>query len=162
MRPPIAWMVPELLTDGATNAARPALVTVMPRSGWPVTGFAAFETLPVVAAVIAKLPPFMNCVSLTLPVEAMRPPTLTLALAPNRTPFGLRIITWPLAFRTPSMFAAGPTRLSAIELVPGWRNVTEAPLPMLKVLQLMIARSALWLTVTAEPTVLIVAFVALP
>src|SRR6187200_1989248 len=101
----------------------------------------------------------MNCASLMLPVEAIRPATLTAAVAPNITPLGFSSITWPLAFSVPSMALAPPprpTRLTAIEVAPGWTNCTEAPLPMLNVVQSMIAR---WLVVTviALPVVVVVA-----
>ncbi len=165
MRPPIAWMVPELETEGATNATRPAFVTVIPRSGWSAEGWARLTTELRIAPVMAKLPPPRNWPSSMLPVEAMRPPTLALAVAPNRMPAPFRITTWPFAFIAPSIRLVPPvelTRLTAIDVALGWANVTEAPLPMLKLPQLMIARSALWLTVIAEPAVLIVAPVDVP
>ena len=85
----------------------------------------------------------MNCVSLMFPVEAISPATLTTAVAPNMTPFGFRIITLPLAPSTPLIALAPPprpTRLTAIAEELGWVKLTEAPWPILKLVQSMIAR----------------------
>src|SRR4051812_35367302 len=142
MRPLAALMVPEFATDGATKAASPAPATVI---------VPALDTEPAVAPEMANeaVLPDMKSVTLMLPVEAIRPPTFTLAVGPNSTPFGLRIITCPLAPRMPSIMLwppAKPMRLTATELAPGWVKFTEAPLPMLNVDQSMTARCEVWFT----------------
>ena len=64
-------------------------------------------------------------------VEASRPATFTCASLPNRTPFGFRMMTLPLACRLPRICEplAPITRFSATALLSGWtkRTVFCAP-----------------------------------
>ena len=70
----------------------------------------------------------MKLASEMFSVEATKPPTLTDAPRPNRTPLGLTRKTLPLADRLPKMpEGSGPsTRLSATELLPGWAKRTAS------------------------------------
>ena len=60
--------------------------------------------------------PAMKSALLMDSVDATRPPTLTLEPAPNSTPLGFRMKTWPLALKLPSkLLGLVPLmRLSAI------------------------------------------------
>ena len=72
-------------------------------------------------------------------VEATRPPTFTLAPAPNNTPFGLTRKTLPLADKLPKI-ADGSlpvTRLSATDCAFGWLNTTRPFAPIENDCQLM-------------------------
>src|SRR5262249_8271802 len=118
MRPLVAVMTPAFDTEGATNATRPAPLTVM--LPW-------FAIAPALAPVMANGPPAMNSAKLLAelmsPVEAIRPATFTLAVAPKNTPFGFRMTTLPLAVRLPSIWLWPPpaaTRLTAIAEEFGW------------------------------------------
>src|SRR5512141_1014998 len=74
-------------------------------------------------------------------VDATRPPTLTEARSPNRTPLGLTRKILPLADRLPKMpEGSGPsTRLRATELLPGWTKRTASVGAMPKLCQLSTA-----------------------
>ena len=58
-------------------------------------------TLPVPPELVNTLRPAMKSALLMLSVDATKPPTLTCEPAPNSTPFGFKIKTWPLAVRLP-------------------------------------------------------------
>ena len=83
-------------------------------------------------------------------VEATSPPTLTLAVWPNRMPFGLTRNTFPFADRLPRMTEGSEpsTRFSATELLVGCSKTTLLPLPIEKDCQLIAARSLVCVTVS--------------
>ena len=97
-----------------------------------------------------------------LRVDATRPPTSTRAPVLNSTPFGLTSQTWPLARSAPSMTVVSlpTTRFRTTDDASGCRNCTVAFAPILKFCQLMAARDDVWLTVMADPLVLMFAWPA--
>ena len=86
-------------------------------------------------------------------VVATSPPTLTDAPLPNRTPLALTRNTLPFAVRLPRITdGSGPvTRFNATEPLPGCRNCTDSPEPMLKPSQLMIRLAVDWVIVVTVP-----------
>ena len=139
-------MVPLLRTDGATNAARPLLPTVM---------LPSLTTAPWSAPVIRSLLlPDMKALLLMSAVEATMPAASTRAVLPKNTPFGLRIQTWPLACRPPSICDGSVepfTRLTAMEEEFGWTKFVCALEPILKLRQSITVRLEDWLTVSVLP-----------
>ena len=91
--------------------------------------------------------------------EATKPPTLTWAPWPTKTPLGFNTNTWPLALMLPRMLlrSAPVTRLSVAEVLLGWLKRTDSSAPTEKLRQLMTARSVLWLMVVAVPLWLMLA-----
>ena len=95
-------------------------------------------------------------------VLATRPPTFTCEPAPNSTPLGFKINTWPLALMLPMMalVSAPVTRLSVMELALGWLKRTDSLLPTENLAQSMAALLLVWLMVVALPAWLMVALPA--
>ena len=86
-------------------------------------------------------------------VEATSPPTLTWLVAPNNTPLGLRIKTWPLALRLPSsVLGLSPVmRFRAMAWVLGCLNTSASPALVDSLSQSIATRWLLWLMVVVRP-----------
>ena len=86
-------------------------------------------------------------------VVAIRPPTSTRAEGLKYTPDGLVRMTWPLAVMRPKIWLGSLpcTRFSVTLLAPGCWNCTCAPLPTLKLCQLIAARSLPWVMTMLAP-----------
>ena len=76
------------------------------------------------------------------------PPADTLAVAPNRMPFGLTRKIWPLEVNEPKISEAllPSTRFSATAEAEGCWNTTELPAPIEKLCQFRIAFCEPWFT----------------
>src|SRR6186713_870282 len=90
-------------------------------------------------------------------VEATKPPTLTWLPAPNSTPFGFRINTWPFAVRLPrnSLGLLPVMRFSAIADALGWLKTSASLAAVDRLVQSIATRWLLWLMVVVLPTVAI-------
>ncbi|MCY1167690.1 hypothetical protein D9M73_76600 [compost metagenome] len=97
----------------------------------------------------------MKSALLMLSVEATRPPTLTCEPAPNSTPLGFRIKTWPLAVRLPSssLGLLPVMRLRAIAEALGWLKTSASFVRVDKLVQSIATRWLPWLIVVVLPTV---------
>ena len=86
-------------------------------------------------------------------MAATRPPTLTCAPAPNSTPLGFRINTWPLACRLPRIWLGScpTTRFSATAAALGCTKFTVSLLAMLKLCQLIARFWLPWVMVVTAP-----------
>ena len=115
------------------------------------------STLPSASVKLGSVPcaPYSprsrNCSSLILPAAATRLRTLTWLAPSNTTPLRLTISTVPGALICPWIWLGRPagslTRFSTAHSAC-WRKSTVVSRPTLKVCQLRMARSAVWLTVT--------------
>ncbi len=104
----------------------------------------------------------MKSALLIASVDATSPPTSTCAVAPNSTPFGLTMNTWPGALMRPKIWLAlvSSTRLSVTDDVPGCAKSMRAWLPRSKVCQSIAARCVDCETVSVAPLCLSVAWPA--
>src|SRR5690606_24895039 len=148
--PRFAWIMPWLLTLAPSRATEPPSARIEP---WLITRPSATP---------AKwCRPAAKSLSLMARLEATRPPTLTAALGPKRTPLGLTKNTRPLAVKLPRMLEASDpsTRLRAMALLPGCRNSTDSPLPRLDACQLI---ATFWLVWVIFRALAVPSMVALP
>jgi hypothetical protein len=142
--PPVAMMLPRLMTEGATSATSPAPCAVM---------LPSLTTLPV-APVICAPPVLMKLLASILPVVAISEPTFTTAPCPNITPFGFISITMPLADRLPRIceaLASPVMRFRMADAALGCWISTALPTAILKEPQSITARLVVWLMVIWLP-----------
>ena len=83
------------------------------------------------------------------------PPTLTWLPAPNSTPLGFKIKTWPLALKLPKkLLGLLPVmRLSAIAWALGWLNISASLVAVESFVQSRARRWLVWLMVVVLPAV---------
>ncbi|KPH85983.1 hypothetical protein GLUCOINTEAF2_0203020 [Komagataeibacter intermedius AF2] len=144
----MAVIVPAFETCGATSPTSPASPAVMVAPCPTVT--AGVATDDPVGAVKDRMP-LLKLLSLRCEGVMITLCALTCAPLYRMAPDGFSRMKVPLAEILPAMADVSPpvTRFSTMAPVPGWTKFTLAPLPTLKLDQLMMARSAVWLTVSA-------------
>ncbi len=136
-------MTPEFATPGATSAASPWSLTEMCPSFTTVAAWLADG--------MSKMSrPAMKFALVMSAGVATREFTSTTLPFRNRMPAPLTIAMPPLAMRWPAMSEGSPpnTRLRMKAPEFGWMNCVVSPAPMLKLCQLMMARSDCSTTVT--------------